>query len=206
MTELNGVHSTRAAVTADPDPGLIRKAQGGDRESLKALLTLVAPSVRQWALARAADPDGADDLSQEVLVLLVRKLGSYRGEARFLTWLFTVTRNQAVEAARRRKRRREKMDQLRIETGPGERATEQDETGVDRQRIRDLVEIFVTELPQRQREVFQMADLQGLSSPEIGSILRLAPGSVRVALLKARRTLRRRILASNPEIVEEYLS
>ncbi len=60
-------------------------------------------------------------------------------------------------------------------------------------------------LPRRQREVFQMADMQGLSSPEIGKILGLNPGGVRAALFKARRTLRRRILDQHPEFVEEYL-
>jgi DNA-directed RNA polymerase specialized sigma24 family protein len=49
-----------------------------------------------------------------------------------------------------------------------------------------------------------MAEIQGLTSPEIGQILGLEPGSVRAALFKARRTLRRRILDQHPELVEEY--
>jgi RNA polymerase sigma-70 factor (ECF subfamily) len=76
---------------------------------------------------------------------------------------------------------------------------------IDRTRIRSLVEAFVSDLPPRQREVFQLSELQGLSSQEVGTILGLAPGSVRAALLKARRSLRRRILEQHPEFVEEYL-
>jgi len=193
-------------VTPDPDPDLIRRAQEGDEDSLRELLEQVVPSVRQWAMARAGDPDGADDLTQEVLVLLLRKLGTYRGDSRFLTWVFTVTRNQAIERSRRRGRRRKKMERLRTKTDPGAGTTRQDDSRLDRERIRELLTLFVKELPTRQREVFQLVDLQGLSSPEAGAVLNLPPGSVRVTLLKARRALRRRILEDKPEIVEEFLS
>jgi len=190
----------------DPKPELIRKAQAGDRDSLKALLREIDPPVRQWALAHTGNPDSAADLCQEVYLLLLRKLGSYRGDARFLTWLFSVTRNQAVEAARRLKRHEKKMSRLKVEIDRGPRGFPEGESTLDRSRIRELVETFVRELPERQREVFQMADLQGLSSPEIGTILKLKPGTVRVALLKARRTLRKKILENHPELVEEYLA
>ena len=189
----------------DPDPGLVLRAQEGDREALKDLLEEVGPAVRQWAYAHTGDVDSASDLSQEVLVLLLRKLRSYRGEARFLSWLFAVTRNQALEGLRRRGRRSRKMDRFKAEFGDAGNAVNDGGAGVDRQRLGELVRRLVADLPQRQREVFQMADLQGLTSPEIGTILRLSPVSVRAALLKARRSLRRRILENHPEFVEEYL-
>ncbi len=190
----------------DPDPTLIKRAQQGDRESLKALLEEVSPSVRQWALAHTGNPDAASDLCQEVLLLLLKRISSFRGEARFLTWLFTVTRNQALEGARRNGRLEKKMTRFKAEIGDMPNTSNPGEVQVDRERLGDLIAAFVRELPQRQREVFQMSDLQGLSSPEIGCILELDPGSVRAALLKARRTLRRKILEKHPEFVEEYLT
>jgi RNA polymerase sigma-70 factor (ECF subfamily) len=189
----------------DPDPALILRAQEGDREALKTLLEEVGPTVRQWALASTGDVDTASDLSQEVLVLLLRKISSYRGEARFLSWLFTVTRNQALESIRRQGRLTRKMDRLRAEIGKAPSTLNEGESHVDRARLRRIVRTFVEELPNRQREVFQMAEFQGLTSTEIGAILRLSPVSVRAALLKARRSLRKRILNSHPEFVEEYL-
>jgi RNA polymerase sigma-70 factor (ECF subfamily) len=141
-----------------------------------------------------------------VFLLVLRKISSYRGEAKFSTWLFSVTRNQALEEARRKGRREKKMDRWRVEAGNGQSSWNRGDTGVDRQRLGSLIRTFVQELPERQREVFQLADLQGLSSPEIGEILGLAPVSVRAALLKARRSLRGKILERHPEFVEEYLS
>jgi RNA polymerase sigma-70 factor (ECF subfamily) len=205
VTESNGEKLKSLSSRPDPDPGLVLRAQEGDREALKDLLEEVGPAVRQWAYAHTGDVDSACDLSQEVLVLLLRKLRSYRGEARFLSWLFAVTRNQALEGLRRRGRRSRKMDRFKAEIGDAGTAVNDGGAGVDRQRLAELVRRLVADLPQRQREVFQMADLQGLTSPEIGTILKLSPVSVRAALLKARRSLRRRILENHPEFVEEYL-
>ena len=166
----------------------------------------MAPSVRQWALAHTGDADTAADLCQEVLLLLLKKISSYRGEARFLTWLFTVTRNQALEGSRRKGRHQKKMTRFKAEIGEGPSIPNPGEAQVDRKRLGELITAFSRELPQRQREVFQLSDLQGLTSPEVGSILGLDSGSVRAALLKARRSLRKKILDSHPEFVEEYLS
>lgn len=190
----------------DPDPALIERAKGGDRASIKALLEEVIPTINQWALAHAGNADDAGDLVQDVLVLLVRKLPAFRGDSRFLTWLFMVTRNQAIEAHRRKVRQEKKMERYHPHVTPADSEGSGPERELDGQRIKELVTAFLQDLPQRQREVFQMAELQGLSSPEIGEILGVEPGGVRAALFKARRTLRQRILALHPEIVEEYLS
>jgi RNA polymerase sigma-70 factor (ECF subfamily) len=190
----------------DPRPDLIHKAQRGDGEALRSLLEEIGPPVRQWALAHTGDPDSAADLSQEVFLLLIRKIGSYRGDSRFLTWLFSVTRNQALEEMRKRRRQEKKMDGFKARQDAGPRHSAQEPTDLDRKRIRGLIGTLVLELPPRQREVFQLSEFQGLGSSEIGKILGLAPGSVRAALLKARRSLRRRMLEQHPEFVEEYVS
>jgi RNA polymerase sigma-70 factor (ECF subfamily) len=189
----------------DPDRTLIQRAQSGDRDAMKTLLQEVSPTVSQWALSHTGNPDDAADLLQEVLILLVRKLPAYKGESKFLTWLFTVTRNQAIEVHRKRGRQERKMEHMVAKNAQESSYTAREAGNIDSGRIMDLVAAFLGELPQRQREVFQMADLQGLTSPEIGEILGLNAGGVRAALFKARRTLRRRILDQHPEFVEEYL-
>jgi len=188
----------------DPSPGLVRAAAEGDRDSLRRLLVEVSPWVGQWALAHCGDPDDAQDLVQEVLVQLIQSLPSYRADARLLTWLFSVTRNRAVEAHRKKGRQERKMARWQQEALVSSQGTPDAEARTDRDRIRRVITGFLAELPQRQREVFQLSEFQGLPSPEIGAILGLEPGSVRAALFKARRTLRRRILRSHPELVEEY--
>ena len=188
----------------EPDPTLIQRARQGETAALGSLLAEVGPVVAQWAMARTGDSDEAADLAQEVLILMTRKLASFRGDSRFLTWLFTVTRNQAIERHRSLARRERKMERLTSHMAKDNPVPRGPESEIDGARIRNVVGSFLRELPQRQREVFQMAEIQGLTSPEIGQILGLEPGSVRAALFKARRTLRRRILDQHPELVEEY--
>ena len=188
----------------EPDPTLIQRARQGEAAALGSLLAEVGPVVAQWAMVRTGDPDEAADLAQEVLILMTRKLASFRGDSRFLTWLFTVTRNQAIERHRSLARREQKMERLTSHMAKDNPVPRGPESEIDGARIRNVVGSFLRELPQRQREVFQMAEIQGLTSPEIGQILGLEPGSVRAALFKARRTLRRRILDQHPELVEEY--
>lgn len=191
--------------TPDPDPALVRRAQAGDRESLRALLEAVEGPVRRWSLAITGDAQEAADLAQEVLVLLLRKLPSYRGEARFLTWVFSVTRNRALEERRREVRIKRKAERVGASIGPAVGVAPSQERERDMDRIMEVVSTFAEGLPERQREVFVLSEIQGMSSPEIAALLGIEAVSIRAALFKARRTLRLKILEGHPELVEEYL-
>jgi len=192
---------TRTSTEIGPD--LVAKARDGDPEALRALVSRALPVVRRWALVRTGDPTEADDLTQDVLVQVIQRLDAYGGTARFTTWLYSVTRNAAADRFRRQARRRRLEDDPRAPdelapdppVAPDERA--------DRSTVGAIVRTFFQELPPRQREVFDLADLQGLTSVEIGERLGIEPVSVRAHLFKARRTLRARILASHPELVED---
>jgi RNA polymerase sigma factor (sigma-70 family) len=60
------------------------------------------------------------------------------------------------------------------------------------------------ELSDRQREVFDLVDLQGIAAVEVGAMLGMEPVTVRSHLFRARRAIRKRILESHPELVEDY--
>jgi RNA polymerase sigma-70 factor (ECF subfamily) len=184
----------------------VERARKGDQEALRHLLEEVTPAVQQWAMALCRNPDDAADLTQDVLILVVRKLPSFRGNSRFLSWLYTVTRNQGMDALRRYKRQERRMERfearLPLETAlPSVPGSE-----MDGNRIRELVRAFLEELPERQRQVFQLSEMQGFTSTDISQILGIRPGGVRAALHKARKAMRGRILEQHPELVEEYLA
>jgi RNA polymerase sigma factor (sigma-70 family) len=68
----------------------VRKAQAGDRTALEAVVRAVQNDVFHLALRMVGHPDDARDASQEVLVRIVTKLGSFRGESRFRTWVYRL--------------------------------------------------------------------------------------------------------------------
>jgi RNA polymerase sigma-70 factor (ECF subfamily) len=69
-------------------------------------------------------------------------------------------------------------------------------------QIADVVTALFRQLPARQREIFSLADIEGVALVEIAERLGLDPGTVRAHLFRARRTLRARILTQHPELVE----
>jgi RNA polymerase sigma-70 factor (ECF subfamily) len=183
---------------------LVQRAQGGDQQALSDLLRGCHAQVHRWALSLTADPDEADDVAQEVLVRLHRNLGKFAARSRFTTWLYQVTRNAARDERRRRERQErrathEHRDETWSDSDQGDRLEE-----LHRARMVELVQAFFEELPERQREVFDLVDLQGCKPVELSEMLDMNPSTVRAHLLRARRTIRRRILERHPEMAEEY--
>jgi RNA polymerase sigma-70 factor (ECF subfamily) len=190
----------------DPDdgsdlPSLISGAQGGDRGAFTRLAELVQSKVRGWAESFTQDADDADDVTQDVLILVHRRLPQFEGKSRFSTWLYTITRNVALDRRRRTKRR-----ERRLETMDAPVDTVEMRHCFDESMLSSLVLKYFDELPARQREVFELADIQGLSAPEVAERLGMKAVTVRANLFKARRTIRQRMLEHHSNLLEEYRS
>jgi RNA polymerase sigma-70 factor (ECF subfamily) len=183
---------------------LVEKAKAGDSEALLELASRAYPLVRRWALVRTGDAADADDLTQDVLVQVIQRLGSFHGSARFNTWLYTVTRNASTDWLRRRGRLRRAHNDPRSESFLTPDPPPTPDVASDHGLMARVIRTFFEELPDRQREVFDLAELQDLSSTEISERLGIEPVSVRASLFKARRTLRSRILENHPELAEEW--
>ena len=78
------------------DPILVRRAKDGDPNALRALCERHAPRVERIALHVLRDPEDARDAAQESLVKLVRRIGQFRGQSEFSTWLRIQTCTRAV--------------------------------------------------------------------------------------------------------------
>lgn len=182
---------------------LVPLAQRGDAAARQALLARCHPTLVRWALIHTGDPDEAEDVAQEALVRLDAGLGSFAGRSRFATWLYRVTRNVALELGRRTARAVRLRRALAAEPD-GEPATIDPADGLHAAAVSALLRALFDELPPRQREVFYLADLEELPPVEIAHRLGLEPATVRVHLLRARRTLRARILREHPGIAEGY--
>lgn len=181
---------------------LVPLAQAGDAAARDTLLARCHATVFRWALVQVGDADDAEEVAQEVLVRVDARLDSFAGRSQFATWLYRVTRNVALEMGRRAARR------LRLRTALAERPADDfapdPAEGVHAQAVAAVVRALFDDLPPRQREVFYLADLEELSPAEIARRLGLSPATVRVHLLRARRSLRARILSEHPAIAEEY--
>ena len=172
-----------------------------DHAAFTAFAEQYQPLVFRSAIGLVGDRDEAEDIVQEVFVLLYEKMGSYRGDGSIEGWIYRITRRVA-------ERRRSKVQRrLRLGALPAARPTAEvyvTDPGarVDRERAMSLVHDAVLALPQRQREIFDLCDLQGRSPAEVANMLELNPASVRASLFKARASVRRTILATHPRDME----
>src|SRR3954470_11991358 len=93
-------------------PSLISHAQGGDGGAFTRLAELVQTKVRTWAESFTQDADDAEDVTQDVLILVHRRLPQFEGKSRFSTWLYTITRNVALDRRRRTQRRERRLESM----------------------------------------------------------------------------------------------
>lgn len=187
----------------ESDLDFVRRAQRGDETAFESLVQRHYRQIYRWALARTGDPDDADDVTQDVLVRLHRRLASFDARARFTTWLYQVTRRAAADLFRRRARRERLTRKLEHETALHEGREEAADRADEKQAI-DLVKVFLGELSHMQREVFDLVDLQGFKPSEVSRMLGLEPVTIRSHLFRARKAIRKKILERHPELVEGY--
>ena len=126
-----------------------------------------------------------------------RQIGDYRSDGPLEGWLYRITRRAAAQLRRTRRRRGRlaltpAARPLRdvYTTDPGGR--------VDRQRAATVIRELFAGLPRRQREVFDLVDLQGLSPAEAAERMGMKPVTVRAHLFKARKAIRDALLATHP--------
>lgn len=171
-------------------------ARTGDTGAFADLVATLQPFVFRWALTFARDADDAEEITQETFVLVHRKLHQYKGQSALEGWVYLITRNVALERRRKVKRRKwlSEADIPGIEsvytTDPGAR--------VDRQRVAAYIRHFFVSLPPRQREAFDLVDLQGHDPGEVAEIIGAKPGVVRANLFKARASIRAHLLEVHP--------
>jgi len=186
---VNATQSPKSATEAEA----IRLAQAGDAAAFEHLYQLHSRRVYALCLRMVGNPSDAEDLMQEAFLQLFRKIGTFRGESAFSTWLHRMTVNVVLM-------------RLRKKTLPAaslEETTEPDEeTGGPRKDFgapdlrlsgavdRVNLERSIEKLPPGYRTVFVLHDVQGFEHNEIAGIMGCSVGNSKSQLHKARTRLR----------------
>ena len=174
---------------------LAERAGKGEREALGRLAGALRPLVCRWALVITGDPDDAEDVAQVVLMKTLGSLERFDGRSKFTSWVYRIARNASLDHQRRKRRDRRLMDKLvapaTLEAPPMEDPLDE----IEMERTMGLIRALLGKLSTRQREVFDLVDLQGLKPGEAARLLEMNPNTLRVQLLRARRTMRREMLA-----------
>lgn len=189
-------------VSADPLEAMAARARAGDERAFAQLATAVRGQVHRWALVRTGDADDAEDVAQAVVIRLHRHLAAFEGRSRFTTWLYRLTASAALDWVKGRGRR-DRAHRAAADGQPVSAATDDRIAAIEDARTSALVRSFFVDLPARQREVFDLVDLQGFTPGEAGEMLEIEGVTARAHLFRARRALRERILAANPNLRDD---
>jgi len=155
------------------------------------------PLVYSLCLRMTGNMSEAEDLTQEIFIQLLGKVGSFRGESRFSSWLYRFTTNHVLMHFRRAKRRRERFPYLADEIP----AIHSRPVSFAPQLLdRIALDTALAKLPSGSRSVFVKFDVEGYNHEEIAGIFGCSVGNSKSQLHKARRRLRKLLLRSPQRI------
>lgn len=183
-------------VEADtPDFALTQKAALGNISAFELLYERYHRRTYSLCLRMTNSQTEAEDLTQEVFIQLFRKIGSFRGDSAFSTWLHRLTVNQVLMYFRRRSVKNEK-------TSESGEMPEQTVSGTENPRkmpVLDRIAIknAIVQLPPGYRNVFVLHDVEGYEHEEVARKLGISVGTSKSQLHKARLKLRGLLIKQN---------
>jgi RNA polymerase sigma-70 factor (ECF subfamily) len=176
-----------------PEADLVRRAVDGDGEATGALLALIRPGVVRYCRASLGPVAGAyttaDDVSQDVCIAVLKALPRYRDLGRpFSAFVYTIAGRRVADAQRAA---------VRSHTAPSDALPDRAEGAPGPEQRAVLTDLarrlsrLLGHLPPAQREIIVLRVAVGLSAEEVGGVLGMSPGAVRVAQSRALAQLRK---------------
>src|SRR6267142_2012009 len=181
--------SSKPLIEADA----IRLAQAGDAAAFEFLYQLHGRRVYALCLRMVNNPADAEDLTQEAFLQLFRKIGTFRGESAFSTWLHRMTVNVVLMRLRKKAlpaTSLKEMTEPDEETGGPRKDVGAPDLGLSGAVDRVNLQRAVEQLPPGYRTVFVLHDVQGYEHNEIADIMDCSVGNSKSQLHKARTRLR----------------
>jgi RNA polymerase sigma factor (sigma-70 family) len=180
---------------ADEERRLVEVAQRGDVASFNELVRLFEGRVYNLCYRMLGDPDSAADAAQDAFLSAFRNLRSFRGGS-FRSWMLRIATNTCYDVLRVRKRRPsvsldfdadDESDSSPLQIAD---AAESPDDFAQRRELAAAIQVGLTMLPDEQRIVLILSDIQGLAYEEIAQITNSNLGTVKSRLSRGRARLR----------------
>ena len=162
----------------EPQPQVVAAARAGDLDAFGQLVRRYQGDVWRLSYRLVHNRTAADDVTQDAFVRAYRFLPRYRGDSKFSTWLFSITRNCAVDELRRSERRRRLAGELESHAA----------TSSDHGTRLEVAEALAS-LPRGLREPVVLIDMFGVSYAEVAEMLEVPLGTVKSRVHRARELL-----------------
>lgn len=192
------------------DARVIKACQQGDREAFRLLFEAYKDRVFSIARYSLGDEAAAEDVTQQIFVKLMTRIGQFRGDSEFTTWLYRLVINSCLDERRKRKRflpvtefeAREPLQPLQPR-GSNTANQRSPETNYARREVADSVRDAIGGLKPKMRLPILLKYIEGLSYEEIAEVLRCSKGTVASRLNRAHKALAKRLGHLRDEFVSE---
>ena len=188
------------------DRRLISRLQAGDDSAVHELAERYGSRIFQLALRQMRNREDAEEVTQDVLLKVYRKIGAFRGDAALSSWIYRITFNTAMsrlrgnKAGRAAEKERDRLEAVQQSFEDEARAlreaadwSQMPDEDVLRQQLREAVVRAIGELPEIYRAPVVLRDIQGLTTEEASSRLKLKDQTLKSRLHRGRLMLRTRL-------------
>ncbi|MCU0750005.1 MAG: sigma-70 family RNA polymerase sigma factor [Akkermansiaceae bacterium] len=175
------------------DHALMSRIGDGDHEAFRELVERHQHAVIGTVAKMLGSPSDAEDIAQQVFLRIWRNAKRYRPEAKFTTYLFTITRNLVFNETRRRSRKKEVSSDEREENSNQlveDSPDRQPDSELLQSELQAAVDAAIASLPEAQRTAVVLRRYEQLPYEDIASVLGLSVSAVKSLLFRARTTLR----------------
>ena len=180
---------------------IIERAAGGDQEAFESIYRAFAKFVYNVAWRIVSKHEDAEEVTQEVFLIVYRRLNAFQFQSKLKTWIYRVTINTAINFAKKLSKTKNKTteynEQIHCAGVLGEI-----EVNVDKEHNEKLITVLLNMLTLDQRTCMVLRNIEGLSYQEIADVLSININTVRSRLSRGRETL----LQLRKEVIKNEMS
>jgi RNA polymerase sigma-70 factor (ECF subfamily) len=194
------VTATHELLSGERDEELVRRFNSGEAAAFDVLLRRYQRPLFNFILRSVRDRDRAEELLQDVFLKVIQRSSEFQGNSKFSTWLYTIARNLCIDTSRKMVFRRHRSLDAPLKSDEAEGASLLDRVAGDApaadravigQDLQQKIAAAVDELPEEQREVFLMRELQNMAFKDIADVVGVPENTVKSRMRYALERLQR---------------
>jgi RNA polymerase sigma-70 factor (ECF subfamily) len=185
-------------------PELIQEAVRGNQQAFRAIIEANQGFVYAVAFRFVQDQQEAEDITQEVFVRLWKNLHTYKQEVRLSTWLYKIVTNRCLDFLKSR-HGRERKNKVDVDKHQGLTNHTTPEKEFQQRELSWIIHAAANEMTPKQKAVFILRDLEGLSPEEVSETISMSPGNVKSNLFHARKKMTEKLKAYYQTTDKQFL-
>lgn len=189
------IPGTASTPIEQDDVQLVTASKNGDQDAFSLLVQCYQRRVFNLVFRMLQDYDEASETTQEAFLAAWQGLPSFRGEARFSTWLYRIAYNCALKQLELRKRDKVLQQALQAEQLLEIEDDRHKDAHIEMLDSQELVQEQLSQLPAKYRIVLVLRHLQDMTYEEMAEVLTMPIGTIKTHLFRARNLLKERILS-----------